>query len=148
MGIFNHLRGCRWTSTLVLHSRVPRLAPFFSFLACRASLIGQGLLVAFVEELCVNRLGCLAHGTPMPRPQACVTSEVLCACSIATTVFLITSKPHQAGYQLGPAMMLYLYCMLVVCHVSLHCLPLRIIAQSAFWVNVATLLGQPAHAHV
>ena len=45
-----------WTATLALRSKVPGLAPYLSLLACRASLIGQGVLLAFLEELCVNRL--------------------------------------------------------------------------------------------
>lgn len=45
-------------------------------------------------------------------------------------------------------MKMYIFCMLVICQASLHCLPLKQIAQSAFWVNVTVLLGQPAAAHV
>ena len=73
----------------------------------------------------------------------CILSKLLCICSIASTVLLITTTPQQPGYVLGPKMTMYIYCMLVTCHASLHCLPLKKIAQSAFWVNVTVLLGQP-----
>ena len=78
---------------------------------------------------------------------ACMFSKLLCVCSIASTVLLMTTTPQQAGYVLGPKMKLYIFCMLVTCHASLHCLPLKKIAQSAFWANVTVLLGQPAAAY-
>lgn len=74
---------CRWTATLALRSRVPSLAPYFSLLACRASLIGQGVLLAFLEELCVNRFACLVSRTFMPvlSQSCCVSAALPALCS-------------------------------------------------------------------